>query len=301
MRKKTTQEFISDAIKVHGDRYDYSLVEYKNSQSKVTIVCQKHGEFMQSPTKHSRGQGCKRCACELTNSARKPSADQFSENANKIHNDKYDYSKSIYVNAITKLTIICPDHGEFEQVPNSHLSGSGCPECKRKTLYNLKVSDIDDVIKGFESAHGAGTYNYEDVKYVNSMTKVEIICPKHGSFMQEPANHAKGVGCPSCASYGFSYEKPACVYVLRSSGLDLIKVGITNNIKIRTSHLRNSTPFDFEVVEIRKFNKGIDAFNCEKSIHKMLDSANFKGFDGATEWFKYDGRIADILTEWKSI
>lgn len=301
MRKKTRSEFISDSIEVHGDKYDYSLVEYKNSQSKVTIICPEHGEFAQTATKHTQGQGCKRCACELTNSARKPSTEQFSENANKIHNNKYNYSKSIYVNAKTKLIITCPHHGDFLQVPNSHLSGSGCPDCKRETLYNLKVSSRLDVIKGFEKAHGVGTYDYKNANYINSLTKVEIICRKHGLFMQEPVNHAKGVGCPSCAKNGFSHFKPASVYVLRCTTSGIIKVGISHNVTLRMQTLKSSTPFDFDLIEKRTFSNGGDAFKCEQSIHKLLKSANLKGFDGATEWFKYDSRIADILSEWKSI
>lgn len=301
MRKKTRSEFISDSIKIHGDKYDYSLVEYKNSQSKVTIICHEHGEFTQTATKHTQGQGRKRCASKVANRNRKSSTAEFSRKANTLHDGKYDYSKSIYVNAITKVIITCPYHGEFSQVPNSHLSGSGCPDCKRETLHNLKVSSVVDVINGFEKAHGVGTYDYKNVNYINSLTKVEIICRKHGLFMQEPVNHERGVGCPSCASYGFSHYNPALVYVLRSSELNLIKVGITNNIKIRSAQLKNSTPFEFEIIETRSFKEGIDAFNCEKSIHKLLKSADLKGFNGATEWFKYDSRIADILTEWKRI
>lgn len=301
MRKKTRSEFISDSIKIHGDKYDYSLVEYKNSQSKVTIICPEHGEFSQTATKHTQGQGCKRCASKVFNRNRKSSTDEFSRKANALHDDKYDYSKSIYVNAITKVIITCPYHGEFLQVPNSHLSGSGCPDCKRETLYNLKVDKIEDVIARFNDTHGYGTYDYSNVKYKNALTKIEITCKEHGPFMQEPVSHIKGSGCPSCASYGFSHANQALVYVLRSSELDLIKVGITNNIKIRSAQLKNSTPFEFEIIETRSFKKGIDAFNCEKSIHKLLKSADLKGFNGATEWFKYDSRIADILTEWKRI
>lgn len=60
-KKKTTEQFISEAIKVHGDKYDYSKVEYKGCNTDVLIICPIHGEFSQTPTHHLLGCGCKRC------------------------------------------------------------------------------------------------------------------------------------------------------------------------------------------------------------------------------------------------
>jgi len=122
--RKTTEQFIEEARQVHGDKYDYSKVEYVNSATKVCIVCPEHGEFWQRAGEHLKGKGCIKCAKHY-----KPTTEEFIEKARKAHGDKYDYSKVEYVNNKTKVCIICPEHGEFWQKPNNHLSGQGCPFC----------------------------------------------------------------------------------------------------------------------------------------------------------------------------
>jgi hypothetical protein len=125
---KTTEEFIRRAKKVHGDKYDYSKVEYKGTHTKVCIICPIHGEFFQTPNNHLHGQGCLACG-----GRKQLTKEEFIQKAREVHGDKYDYSKVEYVNKNTKVKIICPIHGEFEQEPNSHLEGKGCPNCYHKT------------------------------------------------------------------------------------------------------------------------------------------------------------------------
>ena len=88
-RNKVTNElFIEKAIKIHGDKYDYSLIEYINSQTNIKIICKEHGEFYQMPLNHLKGNQCYKCSgiVRIT--------DDFIYKANKIHNNLYDYSKS---------------------------------------------------------------------------------------------------------------------------------------------------------------------------------------------------------------
>lgn len=136
MSNKTTQEeFISKAREVHGDKYDYSKVEYKGNKNKVCIICPEHGEFWQLPSSHLKGAGCPNCSGN-----KKYTTKEFIEKARKIHGDKYDYSKVEYVNSETKVCIICPEHGEFWQKPARHLMGQGCPNCwhiKKEYKFNL--------------------------------------------------------------------------------------------------------------------------------------------------------------------
>lgn len=127
-RGKTTEQFIQQAKKIHGDRYDYSKVEYLGSHKKVCIICPEHGEFWQYPYNHLRGATCKKCQSLNT--------EEWIELANKIHNNKYDYSQTIYKNTYTKVKIICPEHGEFWQRPDHHLSGFGCPHCSKSKMEN---------------------------------------------------------------------------------------------------------------------------------------------------------------------
>ena len=133
---KTTNEFINEAIQVHGDKYDYSKVEYINNKTKVCIICPEHGEFWQIPKNHiHRGQGCPICANIATGNRCKLNKLSFINKANQIHNYKYDYSKIDYVNMKSKILIICPEHGEFWQIPTHHISMKcGCPKCNRSHL-----------------------------------------------------------------------------------------------------------------------------------------------------------------------
>lgn len=124
-KKKTTEEFIEEAKKVHGDKYDYSETVYSAAAKKVKIICPLHGEFYMTGNNHLRGQGCPKCAGNV-----KLTTEEFINKAKGIHGDRYDYSKVNYVNRHTEVCIICPECGEFQQTPNSHLAGNGCPKCK---------------------------------------------------------------------------------------------------------------------------------------------------------------------------
>jgi hypothetical protein len=151
MKKLTTEEFIAKAKLIHGDKYDYSLVEYVNNRLKVTIICPFHGEFIQSPVEHLKGSGCKLCYYKKSATNQKMSIDNFKREASKRHNNKYDYSLLDYNNIKTKIKIICPLHGIFEQYPNSHLYRlHGCPICNsskgeikiKKLLEDNKINFI---------------------------------------------------------------------------------------------------------------------------------------------------------------
>lgn len=124
-RRLTTKEFIQKAIEIHGNKYDYSKVEYKNNKTKVCIICPKHGEFWQIPNSHLNGSKCPKCSGKFLDK------EYFIEKANKIHNNKYDYSKLVYLGNKTKVEIICSIHGSFWQTPNDHLDHCGCPECRK--------------------------------------------------------------------------------------------------------------------------------------------------------------------------
>ena len=136
-KPKTTEQFISDARAIHGDKYDYTKVEYKDCKTKVCIICPKHGEFWQTPDIHINFKsGCQKCKSEkITDLKRKP-IEQFVEEANLVHSNKYDYSKVVYTNIHEKVCIVCPTHGEFWQEANIHLDGCGCPSCVNSTLEN---------------------------------------------------------------------------------------------------------------------------------------------------------------------
>ena len=131
MIRKTTEQFIKDAKKVHGNRYDYSLVEYISAHKKVKIKCKKHDFFEQTPHHHLNGSGCKKCHYINQSNNQKLNINNFINKSNLIHDDKYDYSLVNYINNSTKIKIICKKcNTVFEQIPQDHLKGCGCANCK---------------------------------------------------------------------------------------------------------------------------------------------------------------------------
>ncbi len=197
--KKTKEKFISEANKIHGDKYDYSLVEYVNNKTKIKIICPKHGVFEQKPKQHIIGQNCLKCI----NENQTKTISQFISEAELKHNNYYTYNDVIYINNKTKVKINCPEHGLFEQSPNRHLNGHGCNKCyiekQKKTIEQFIIESKiinDDYI------------DYSLSEYINNETKIKLICKKHGPFEQTPNNHlSKKHKCLKCSTIESKEEK----------------------------------------------------------------------------------------------
>lgn len=185
MKKKTTKEFIDDAFHIHGDRYIYDKVVYVDAHTNVEIICKRHGSFFQTPSNHLKGGGCS--LCNKVEKRRK-SLKKLSEDIFRVHGNKYDYSKMNYKNNKTKVSIICPYHGEFKQDMDHHLRGQGCPKCAKNYSDNR-----DSFIAKAKKVHG-DKYDYSLVDYVDSYTKVKIIDPNYGPFLITPNSHLNGRG-----------------------------------------------------------------------------------------------------------
>ena len=128
--KNTIEDVILSFKKIHGDKYDYSKVDYQGNNTEVTIVCPEHGEFKQLPKTHKRGNGCQQCANRYRGIKKKQKAsEKFIKEAIEKHGEKYNYSQVDYQGSHTKVIIICPEHGEFKQDPSNHLYGYGCKKC----------------------------------------------------------------------------------------------------------------------------------------------------------------------------
>lgn len=198
--KCTTPEFIEKAKRVHGLKYDYSLVNYTVSKVNITIICPIHGKFLQKPNTHIQGAGCQQCSVLRVADFHRGSLEEFILKAVKVHGDKYDYSKIVYSNSIVKVPIICKVHGVFLQSPSQHLS-YGCVKCRDVfNSVNLKDTQEEFIAKALK-VHG-GKYDYSLVNYVKSNIKVEIVCSGHGVFYQMPYSHLNGQGCKSCSVVG---------------------------------------------------------------------------------------------------
>lgn len=188
-KRLTKDDFIRKSRIKHGDKYDYSLVEYKKNSIKVKIICPEHGEFEQTPADHMAGKGCRACGIIKNTKGRTMSQEEFIRIANEVHKGKYDYSRVNYVNIDTKVTIGCPVHGYFEQVPYSHIRmGYGCEKCGYIMTGNRLRKSQEKFIKEARLVHG-DKYDYSKVDYKNANTEVTIICPIHGEFKQQPYVH----------------------------------------------------------------------------------------------------------------
>ena len=188
--------FIERAKSVHNNFYYYSLVNYVNAKTKVKIICPIHGVFEQTPDKHLRGQGCQECKkIKIGNKLR---SKNFVERATKLYNGKYDYSLVNYVNNCTKVKIICPIHGIFEQIAQNHLDGHGCLLCWKEIMNKDKKKTFEQFVEEANKVHN-NFFTYTN--YINDATKVKIICPIHGEFYQTPNKHLRGQGCPKCRAY----------------------------------------------------------------------------------------------------
>jgi len=190
----------------HNNKYDYSKVEYKGALEKVCIICPEHGEFWQKAGMHLFGYGCPNC-----DKSHKINTNTFIERSKLIHGNKYDYSKVSYVGSKLKVCIICPEHGEFWQKPNDHLSGHGCHKCN---CHN-QTKDFNNFIEIANKVH-LGKYKYAKDCYVNRETKTKIICPEHGEFWQKAASHLQGSGCPLCG-YKCNVSEQKIFFVLKNT------------------------------------------------------------------------------------
>jgi hypothetical protein len=194
--KLTTVEVISQFKKIHENEYDYSFVDYKNDRTKIKIICPKHGIFEQKPNAHKMGSGCPSCGGK-----QKLTIPQIINRAQNIHSidskPKYHYNIEKYNSVNDIIDIICPEHGIFSQTVISHLSGNGCPKCGKESISKLKRLPQNEIIEQFKMVH-SNKYDYSQVQYLNSMEKVQIICPEHGPFFQKPNDHKQGIGCPNC-------------------------------------------------------------------------------------------------------
>ena len=194
-RAHTKETLIAAFQKVHGDRYDYSRVD--PTREKVEIICKKHGSFLQGKRGHQQGKGCPKCKSDLASSRLTLPFEAFISEARSLHGSTFSYDESTYVNRSTKLRITCPEHGDFMQTPNSHLRGSGCPECKPKKISEANRRALSDFIRRANEVHES-RYDYSKVVYTQCKEPVEIACAEHGTFWQTPDSHVSGRGCPTC-------------------------------------------------------------------------------------------------------
>lgn len=290
-QRSTTDAFIKKSKSVHGDTYDYSLVDYRGQKNKVKIICSTHGVFEQYPNNHTRGARCNQC-----HGAIKLTTDIFVKRAIAVHGNTYSYERADYKSANKNITITCKEHGYFNQTPSSHIGRrQGCPDCHgTKRLTNAKFIERARKIHGNE-------YCYKKVDYIDTYKDVTITCSIHGDFQQSPSNHLGGAGCTYCGARRKGYklrqleyfcEKNngyATLYVIRcyKDNESFYKIGITSkNLKYR---FRSSGDLPYEYKEVAIVEGQPDfIYNLETRLHLLLSDFSYTPklpFGGFTECF----------------
>jgi len=183
MKKLTTESFTLKSKNIHGNKYDYSTVEYINSHLKVKIKCNIHGVFEQKPYCHLNGEGCRKCSDELKFQKRRHNNHIFIERAKNIHGNKYDYSMVKYKNTRTKVEIICPKHGTFSQKTPHHLNGTGCPTCK-SSKGELMVEKV--LLKNNIKYNRQHVFN--DCKNIKTLP-FDFYLPEHNTCIEYDGRH----------------------------------------------------------------------------------------------------------------
>ncbi len=336
-KKLTTFEFIEKAKKIHGDKYDYSKVNYTGTKNNIIIICPIHGKFEQFPNNHLNNNGCQYCGHIRKGQSLKRDLLFFIKKSNNIHNNKYCYDNVNYINLATNIIIICPVHGPFNQSPKNHIyAKQGCPKCTKKfqklthanfirnnmlfdyfySIENLqytkhiliKCKKHNKIFKQTPKNHILGKigcsmcmhesrinkhkekfittsnkihnnkYDYSKIIYINSYTNVEIICPIHGSFWQLPKVHKnKKCNCPECLqlSKGELFIQSYCINNNIKNKKQKTFDNCKNKIKLR---------FDFYLEELNicieydgeQHFKPILFFGGKESFKKIQINDNIK-------------------------
>ncbi|MDC1358951.1 endonuclease domain-containing protein [Gammaproteobacteria bacterium] len=211
--KLTTEDFIRRAKEAHGFKYDYSKVKYIGANKDIKIICPEHGPFWQRASNHMTGRGCDDCGdIDRLKYKTKSHRDVLSD-FERVHKGKYSYEKVNYINSKTNITINCPIHDDFSQLPTHHLQGSGCPKCRDEQTSIRHSKTQDDFIQQAIKIHG-DKYDYSKTIVSGSHNYLIVTCPKHKDWEVLQTNHLSGYGCPKCLHKA---EGRICEYILKKN------------------------------------------------------------------------------------
>jgi hypothetical protein len=311
-------KFINNANNIHSNKYDYSLMNYINTETKIIIICSKHGEFTQTPSAHINGQGCPHCGIESAHNLQKKSNEDFIKQCKDIHGDIYDYSKVQYTTCKDIIIIICNTHGEFIQIASEHLSGKGCIKCRNDKLSIDRRYSLETVINNAKEIHG-DKYDYSLVEYINNSTSFKIICNKkykdgttHGIFTQSYQCHVtNGSGCPRCSLNGFSKSQIEWLeFLMTKLQINIINIKnekehrITGSFKLADGYCKElNTIFEYDGCYFHgcpKCYTNRDHVNtrCNKTFQELYDRTIEKETFCKEQGYKY---ISIWECDWKFI
>lgn len=194
--------FLEKATSIHGDRYSYNEMEYKNSSTKIKLACHTHGFFWTTPTNHiSRKSGCPACAVAERSAKFSDSFDDFIKKLPAVNISLYTYEEDHYKGNGNKMKIYCRTHEAFfEQTPNNHLQGQHCPRCGLEKRAKTRSLCLREYVARCNAVHNyVYDYSLVDSEKFHAVRKIDIICPGHGVFTQSKSDHLYSKsGCPVC-------------------------------------------------------------------------------------------------------
>jgi hypothetical protein len=188
-RRMGLPDFLIEARRKHGNRYDYHKFAYHTLYTNGIIVCAEHGDFLQKPAKHLMGGNCPKCPAP----SRALTTEIFIQRGTKKHCGKYSYPRSIYKNIHSKVIITCTEHGDFSQTAKDHLNGSGCAKCVGTAPLTTGI------FINRATARHLGRYTYLRSNYTGTKKKIIITCAEHGDFQRTVEDHLDGYGCSKCS------------------------------------------------------------------------------------------------------
>ena len=232
--KLTLEDFKIKSKSIHFDKYDYSLVEYNNSKTSVVIICPIHGKFHQTPHDHLSGRGCNKCAIVERADGLKKSKGDFILESCLVHENKYDYSYVEYVNSKTKVKIICPIHGEFEQAPTHHTKGVGCPYCN-ESKGERKISKLlkENLIKFVRQKKFEGCKNVLQLPFDFYLPEYNICIEYDGRQHFEPVDYFGGEKALELTKINDGIKSDYC----SNNGVKLYRIAYNENLVYRMQQL----------------------------------------------------------------
>ena len=301
-RRRSLEEFIAQARSIHGDKYTYDQVEYKNDSTKVVVTCPKHGNFTITPDSHIHSKnGCKKCAHERIGLQSRMAQDEFILRSSAIHSNFYSYDKVNYRDSHTKVVITCPVHGDFMQLPYHHLNGHGCKHCATALTREKESISTEEFILRARACHTI-KYDYSKVEMKGANERVCIICPEHGEFWQTAATYLRGHDCPQCGYKRNSLKRTKSLesFVEEANRVHRNKYDYSKTHYITAKKKIEIYCKKHKIFFWQKPNAHLNGNGCpvcaqshlETEVHRLLTTQKIHFQTEKTfEWLKYKGNL----------
>jgi hypothetical protein len=192
------RKFVEAATKKHNGFYTYEKAVYAAAKKPITVTCPNHGPFEIQACNHLAGRGCPACAQIIRNDSKRMSQEEYLTRVSELHNGRYDYTRTVFTGVADRITVICPEHGEFQQCAANHLAGNGCPRCGKESRAAKQTKSTEEFVAQAREKH-QDKYTYENSVYVLAHEKLKVTCPLHGDFEVRAVSHLEGSGCRECA------------------------------------------------------------------------------------------------------